>query len=353
MPSSACRNTYPPVSHRTLTANIRNRAANVVLLLAALATCLVAIELASRILIPISPGTRFLDAAGAPVEIHDGRGGLRAKIRFRQVTADYDVWTSISPEGFRGPQPEGNINTIFVGDSFTFGQGLTDEQTIPSLACSNVRLACANLGLPGTGTKLQIDRLEQFLANEDWHPQHVDLLLFAYAGGLASGNDFADTVQEAALPSSTGKVAPPQAASFWERFLGWRSWVLANSNLVRIVYQGFGPRIRSLLSASSAPDIGAGIAAVGVQLARLNALSRSQGFTYTVYVLHPVQDLLRGSYNGTLAAVQEAAGGARIVDTALTLLDNPSQYYFPYDGHLNALGAARVAALIASDATGH
>jgi hypothetical protein len=320
----------------------------------------VALEFASRVLLPIAPGARFLDQQGNPVEIHDGHYAVRMtpSTTFRQVTADYDARATIGPEGYRAPLAEGPPDVIFIGDSFTFGQGLEDDQTFAALFCRQARRSCANLGHPGTGTYTQVRILEHFLATYAWRPTEVKLFMLAYASGLASGNDFVDTVYE--LDMAARRDAPEAAAaraspavqrddSWWSGVLERREWILIHSNLMRIAYVQFGAQLRAMFAGSSPPDLSAGIAAVRNELERLKALGEAYDFKTTLYVLHPVQDLTRQTYAETLAAVRSAAGSLPVVDTAPVLLDEPRRYYFPYDGHFNPAGAARVADLLAGE----
>jgi hypothetical protein len=57
-----------------------------------------------------------------------------------------------------------------------------------------------------------------------------------------------------------------------------------------------------------------------------------------------MQDLTRKSYGETADVIQSAApNSVTIIDTAPALLDDPSQFYFPYDGHFNPDGARAIA----------
>ena len=312
------------------------------------------LEAASRVLVPISPGSRFVDADGAPVEINAGPLSLAPGVAFRQVTADYDAWAHIGPLGYREPAAAGTPELVLLGDSFTFGQGLTDEQTFAARYCAAALLRCANLGRPGTGTAGQVAILDHVLREYGWRPREVKLFILAYSAGLASGNDFVDTVRELEsmsarpAPASSEQPASQAPSSLWAALLAQRHWVLAHSNLARVLYQQFGPFLRSSLAGgSTAEGLEAGIQAMGTSLQRLQGLADQYSFRTTIYVVHPVQDLLRRTYPETLAAVRRAAGsGATVVSTAEALLDRPQAYYFPYDGHFNAAGAERVAAFL-------
>ena len=222
-----------------------------------------------------------------------------------------------------------------------------------------VALACANLGRLGTGTYVQTRMLELRLRDENWRPTEVKLFVFAMASSLMLGNDFLDTLNErAALAGGDTADAEAAAVTIPEEanpgLLPWlvaqRRKVLASSNLARIVYGYIGPALRVAFSPTgSAGQLQEAVAAMREEMDRLRALAAEFGFTYTIYVVHPVQDLVRGSYPETLAAVREAAGDARVVSTAAAFLHDPVSAYFPYDGHINASGAARIAAFLEAE----
>ena len=326
---------------------------NATLLLLVLATGVAILEFASRVLVPISPGTRFVDLQGKLAEF--GADELPVSFTFRQISPDFDVIGHTDANGNRAPSsPDPSV--IFLGDSFTFGQGLADDETFAALFCRRTQEACVNLGRPGTGTFRQVRLLEQQLAAHCWRPREVKLFVLAMSSSLMAGNDFADTPDEL---HKWGLRVPPTTEAVAEVGAGGREWgggrlyrwildrrtlFLAKSNLARLVYARFGPLVRSLLADDASPDMLArGMQAVAGELDRLGALSRQYGFRYTIYVLYPMQDLLRGTYPQTEAAVRAAAGGAEVVGTALALTDHITDYYFPYDGHLSAAGARRIA----------
>ena len=82
-------------------------------------------------------------------------------------------------------------------------------------------------------------------------------------------------------------------------------------------------------------------------LAKLDELSRRVGFEYKIYLLVPVQDIIRGTYGETLATLNHVAPKP-VVPTAHLFLDQPQDFYFAFDGHINAKGNRRIAELLIS-----
>ena len=73
-------------------------------------------------------------------------------------------------------------------------------------------------------------------------------------------------------------------------------------------------------------------------------------YKLSIYLLHPAQDLLRGTYSETEEAIQNAIDDELLkTRTSQILSDKPSSYYYPYDGHLNAKGAQRISALLINE----
>ena len=344
---------------------LRNRLAgvlaNAAIFLVVLVIGLVVLEFASRALFSLPPGTDFRDEAGNSIELFRSGTLLVADLEFFQVSPDFNAKSNTGPMGLRAPEPGAAPDVIFLGDSFTFGQGLKDDETIPAIYCAETKQVCANLGFPGTGTYGQIAILENWLGDVGWRPDQVNLLVFAMASGLGAGNDLFDNLAEIQRAAITQTNAPSNQALTGEAdgglqaedeaigLLRWiyskRQWMRVNSNLVRLVVLDIGPTLRSWFSLDpTAADYEEGIQVMTEQLLRLDALSQKYGFEYTIFLLHPMQDLMRNTFSETADAIRSAApASVEVIDTAQALMDDPARFYFPYDGHFNPDGAQAIA----------
>ena len=94
---------------------------------------------------------------------------------------------AINEQGFRGPerpeQPEpSTLRVVALGDSFTFGQGVSAEQALPAaleaelLGAGAPPLEVLNFGVPGFNLAESIDQYRYFA--RQWHPQVVVMFLF-------------------------------------------------------------------------------------------------------------------------------------------------------------------------------
>ncbi len=320
---------------------MKARLGSVLLVLGSILFGLLFAEVGTRYLLPVSPGARMLDLERKPIVVDDDRLRLPRSLQYHEVAQEFDVLITVTEKGHRVPAVDGNPNIIFLGDSFTFGSGLTDEQTFVAQFCDGVQLQCANLGREETGTRWQLDILEEFLENEGWRPTELRLFMLVMSSALMAGNDLTDNLHAA---QQHGDKLNHEPRSWFAKVLSYRKLLLRHSNLVRVVYLYFGPYLRSALSPAPKQDeLDAALKATAEQLNRLERISQNYGFRYKVYLLYPMQDLLRGSHEKTLETLIPIVPNGQVVDTSSALLDDPSRFYYPYDGHLNPEGAKRIA----------
>jgi hypothetical protein len=308
---------------------------------------LVFAEVLLRIFYPIHDGRDNVTLSGQPIKNWFEPGSV-----YRQVSNEYDARTTITDKGHRVPGVDGNPDIVFIGDSFTYGWGLSDDEQFATIYCRERGLACANLGRPGTGTSKQIDRLEEFLGKWHWKPREVKLFFFGMSGSFSAGNDFVDNFQEGRWiqARANGEQRPREepAGGLGERIIGWQSFLLQRSNLVRIAKYHWGPMLKTLLIADFGADrLAESLRYTKQSLKRLDELSKRAGFEYSIYLLVPVQDILRGTYADTVTTLNRVSPKA-VVSTAPFLLESPQQFYYAYDGHLNAKGSRRIAEFLLS-----
>ena len=297
-----------------------------------------------RAFFPIYGGVDNIDKDGQPVREWFKPGSV-----YRQFSNEYDATTTITSKGHRVPGSDGNPDVVFIGDSFTFGFGLADDETFASRYCAEMHVTCANLGIPGSGTVKQMVRLEQFLVDYHWKPREVKWFFFGMSGSFASGNDFVDNYnfgyrQDAKSPD--GPVVSRPAPTLAGRLIGLQTLLLDNSYLMRQVKFRWGPLMKSLLvDPPGETRLTEALRYTQEDFRQVDELSRRYGFDYKIYLIVPVQDLIRGTYNETLKTLNSVITKSAI-PTAPALADQPQKYYYAYDGHLNAAGSRKVAELL-------
>jgi hypothetical protein len=130
--------------------------------------------------------------AGWPVESRDGKF-LRFKPNSEFEVEYYEYRTAIHIDRWGGrvvpslKSVEGMPVIPVLGDSFSFGLGVNDDETFINLICRNSHVIYLNLGAPGSALPNQLDLLE-FRHEELGSPQ---LYLFVFY----LGNDFSDMIR--------------------------------------------------------------------------------------------------------------------------------------------------------------
>lgn len=307
---------------------------------------LAVVEMASRFAYPVSAGPRLTTGDGRNLTSWNEPGQT-----YRQVASEYDAVTTISNKGYRVPEVAGNPDIVFIGDSYAFGVGLNDEETFPFQYAAAKKAACANLALPGSGTGEEVDRLEKALFDWDWRPRHVKLFMFAMTTSIAGGNDIIDNLEYGEKNTSEQRQQTPAEgqSNLWSRIYNiLRFQVLTSLNLARILKFHFGTQVRSIVTHGiDSQTLTKSLDVTRRQLLRLQTLSQTHGFTYEIFLIHPVQDIVRGTAPQTHRVLQSISP-VQIEGTAQLFTKNPASYYYAYDGHLNARGSAAIARFLIS-----
>jgi hypothetical protein len=315
---------------------------NLLLLFISLSVVFAIGEVASRYVSPVSPGPSIFDLQGNKQQI----SYVEADSRFRIITPDYDAVTTITEDGYRAPAAIGKPDVIFMGDSFTYGQGVTDDQAFPAIYCKTAGLNCANLAVPGSSTLYEVDHLEAYLKTKNWRPKLVKFFFF-------TGNDFADNL-DAAEKRSKGQDYLPyelnqnQAAAakkgIVERTIDFG---LRHSNLLRIAYFKVLPIIRNDPDEAQA-SLNKALEITSNELQRLDKLSQQYGFHYQLYVIYPEPEIRHDKYQALGKKLQALTDKPMIMLGEL-FKENTQDYFFPSDGHYSVAGNKKLAEFLLSE----
>lgn len=322
---------------------MKNILGNLLLLGLSLAVIIAVGEAASRYVSPISPGPRILDSKGNTQKI----SYIKPHETFRIITPDFDAVTTITKDGYRGPEAGGGENgpeTIFIGDSFTYAQGVEDHQTFSAIYCKAKKESCANLGVPGASTLYEVDRLENYLEKKNWRPHMVHFFFF-------TGNDFSDNLaansqRKKGLPYEPVELNP----SVHESEKGTTETIidagLRHSNLLRVAYYKVLPMIRNNDDKSS-DSLGNALEITKAEFTRLDKLSKKYGFNYNLYVIFSEPEITLDKYQDIGIKLQSQSSKS-LVQLGDLFKDNPSKYFFPSDGHFNIAGNKKLAEFLLS-----
>ena len=315
---------------------IKSILANLTLLSISVITVVGIAEVASRYTVPVSPGPTLLDMDGNKVR----QSYVEPSTEFRIITPDFDVPTSITSDGYRAPKAkDNNPSILFVGDSFTYGQGVEDTEVFPHLYCEDKGLSCANLAVPGANTLYEVDRLEYFLKKKGWAPDDVYFFFF-------TGNDFGDNIW-AEEQRAAGKgyepleLSPEREQAEVDRLPLHKRMMTTGfkySNLLRVLYFKVLPSLRQK------NDVGAHEAEMKKALAitkegfeRLDKLSKEYAFNYQIFVLYPETEI-RNNLNEGLHDQLQAVAPSKIISLGDIFETDTATQFFPSDGHYTISG---------------
>jgi len=315
---------------------MKNLIGNLILFSVSLAIVFAVGEAASRYVAPISPGPSILDMDGNEQKI----SYIEAGKQFRITTPDFDAVTTITKDGYRAPEAKGNPDVIFMGDSFTYAQGVTDDETFPAIYCKARGLNCANLAVPGSSTIYEIDRLEQFIKTKKWSPDMVHFFFF-------TGNDFSDNVAAAnnrkqGLPYEPVELnLRPSVAEEKGLIKGAIDTGLKYSNLLRVAYYKILPMIRDNPDESK-DTLNEALNITKSEFARLEKLSNDYAFNYKIYVIHPEPKITHNVYQ-ELDKKLQALTTKPIIALGDLFKKDTKNYFFPSDGHFSVAGNKKLA----------
>ncbi len=191
--------------------------------------------LAPQALLVIEPGLYEADPPGRYRLAPGYRGSMTNRVEF-------DHRVAVDDRGLRasGPARDGG-SVMTIGDSFTFGMGVEDDETFGALL-GDIRGGTAlNGGLPGTGVPDLVD----------WYERHgrrlaPEVLLLA----VFVGNDLADARPDRGdIRIVDGLVTPADTPA------GFRAWLFRHSDLFRLVKNAAGsPALSGLRDTLGLPE---------------------------------------------------------------------------------------------------
>lgn len=181
---------------------------------------------------------------------------LRPGARGHMSSAEYSVDIRVNSMGFRGPEisavkQPGVVRVLFLGDSFMFGHGLAEDDTLPSLVGRELertapgKFEVINGGVYGYSTADELNFLKKFGL-----PVQPDVVVT-----LLMTNDFADNPIGYRLDSDGGLVKQKTTSDYIQsrritRFIPGADWLRAHSHLFKFI----GVRLLPVLTSGSLPN---------------------------------------------------------------------------------------------------
>jgi hypothetical protein len=233
------------------------------------------------------------------IAVENGRfTGFRPRSSFLLLDGEFRTAVHITDWGTRatGADAAGPDTVVFVGDSFTFGYGVNDDETFVSRACRARRAACLDAAFPGSTLSMHLDLVERGYAS--WgHPRRIVFVFFA-------GNDLPELVADLDRGHAPRPTPPAgrRALVALNRAINGAT-VLRRSYVIQLVKSAARARVApdsmDLMFVTAAGAHGAfgarAEAALDATLDRLAALSARLGFTASFLLLPDRLQLYRSA----------------------------------------------------------
>jgi hypothetical protein len=337
---------------------MRQISLNLLISLFVLAVGLIFLEYTSRWLYPIAPAVKYYTDKGVHTTIGSVNPFRLKPGQYRQTASEFDVKISVDKNGNRRSTTVDHPDVIFLGDSFTFGQGLEDNEVFANNYCTKLKLSCVNLARSGSGTLAQVEGLKHYLTLEKWKPKKIKLFILAMTGSLMEGNDIKDNLnyqRDIIAASSTKAENAPEGTDptnlnsfFFPINLSLRRELLLNLNIARIGYFFFAPFLRSKFSPKAEEsELKKGLELTQKAIEEIYTTSQLLNASLEIYVVHPMQDIARKSYVRTVKSIRKISPkDVPVVSTGQIFKDNYSSAYYSFDGHFNPLGSSLMSRLL-------
>jgi len=168
---------------------------------------LVVIECALAWFAPLPPhGGVYTDRNGKPARVSLDDDTLAPNLDIVHSASEFSASIHTNALGYRLMSKESATpDFLFLGDSFTFGHGVSDGEVFAEVFCKTRGASCLNLGRSGTDTFDQVRILRHGIDTYRLRPRNVVLTMLAACWLGVAGNDLGDNLTHAgprsALPA--------------------------------------------------------------------------------------------------------------------------------------------------------
>lgn len=325
---------------------------------------LACIELALRYFMPLpAHGGAYHSRDGKATRVVMDKFRLQPNLDVIHEAAEFSAEIHTTELGYRAmPNESMTPQFLFLGDSFTFGHGVSDDETFSSIFCTTNNLSCMNLGRSGTSTFDQVRILKYAIDTYNIQPETVVLVMLTACWIDQSGNDLGENLshyRKKQKKKSPGVTTAP-SPEYW--FIRAAHAQQANNptpknDLTKTIQHWTGnleitKRIMAMLSGglksylyecSDQGTIDSAITATRVTLDKLERLSIEHDIDIRILAIHPYQEL-DGSFRKTEDNLQQAI--PETFEYIRTGEQFSKAHYFPYDGHFNTAGHANMASIL-------
>lgn len=316
-----------------------NSIKSILLFLLSVLVSIFLLELGSRLILPISPGAKKMSLDNEKILQIAFNEPMTS---YLQVSSEYSVNTKIDKNGNRitkNSLDQADETFIFLGDSFTFGQGVSDEATIPSQFCTKIKAECVNLGVPGTGIINHYLKLKEFLKYKNIEKKTTVVhLILASTTSRHPGNDIMDSIIEAQARNTDHIITDGDKVTDPGAVINFARWLSRNSNAFRMVRTIFGNQLRYFAWRNNDANIFTNdeLAIFKDEQHRIKKVLDENKIKYFPVLLSTYAELESGNMQKTKSDLENLTSIKQI--EGFTKGQDYKSFFYPYDGHTNKFG---------------
>lgn len=231
---------------------------------------------------------------------------------------------------------------IFIGDSFTFGHGVNDQDTFVYLFCKMKQISCINLGKPGTDQGSQLHILQTYLKNNNIKMIQLNIFIFYSCNMEASGNDLRSNLQRYNIEEkSTEKniiISNESASISRNKALNFLKTNLYKSEIVKRLIYFFISNLKSnLAKCSNINEISKSFESLDFYLKKFINVAKVNNSKIKIYAISPYYEI-NNKLSSDIFKDLITLKGIKISNIDNLEIDN----YYEFDGHLNKFGHIKI-----------
>ena len=231
---------------------------------------------------------------------------------------------------------------LFIGDSFTYGHGVSDNETFAYLYCTFKKIRCVNLGKPGTDQGSQFEILKTYLNNVNVEIYNIKLFLFISCNLNTSGNDIMANLkrynENFNMPSQEAS-SKKQISSFnISSLIHLSKNLIYKSEILKRISSIFISQLKSnLQSCSDINDLDKAFSATKFYIDKITEMAKMNNATIKLFAILPYYELQNASSKVLMDNYLKPE------NLNISIINNllPDHYY-KFDGHLNKIGHKKI-----------
>ena len=264
--------------------------------------------------------------------------------KFIHKSSEFEVIVTSTDYGNRISNKHNKLEKhIFIGDSFTFGHGVNDQETFVYLFCKMKKISCVNLGKPGTDQGSQLHILQTYLKNNNIKMIQLNIFIFYSCNMEASGNDLRSNMQryniEEKFTEKNSMIYNQSAPLSRNKALNFLKTNLYKSDIIkRLIYLFISNLKSNLAKCSKTNEINKSFESLDFYLKKfINVAKVNNSSKIKIYAIPPYYEI-NNKLSSDIFKNSINLKGIKINNIDNLEIDN----YYEFDGHLNKFGHIKI-----------